>query len=408
MQKSIKYLGLISYWAIVFIPFSIAIAPGVTNTFIGFLFFSFLVKKILKKEKLFIVTALNLPFLLLMGVSLVSFINSVDYTASFRGMEKLIINALLFLICAEEIKDRKHVSRIILSVIFGASLASFDAIWQVNFGKDFIRGNEPILNIGLTRATAAFPDANVFGVYLSAITPLIIGLALFYFKGREKIAIILAAGLATTGIILTFSRGTALGLYVGVLFISICRRSKIVALSLIAFLLIFPFILPKTIKDWAKIGHYNPIVFMCNTDRISIYKNSVNMIKHHPIIGVGVNTFSKNYFKYKLPEPDDARSGDSMYAHNHFLQMAGEIGLVGLGVFLWLLFRLFRKSMLIYRSLKDEYFKVISLSVTACLIAFLINGLTETSLYYSRVSMIFWYFIGFTLALGRFTDGKKA
>ena len=408
MQKAIKYLNFVSYWAIILIPFSIAIAPGVVNTFIGFLFVSFLARKILTRERLFITTPINLPFLLFMAVSFVSFINSVDYGASFRGMEKLVISALLFLICAEEIRDRRHINRIILSVIFGAALASFDAIWQVNFGWDFIRGNEPIINIGLTRATAAFPDANVLGVYLSAITPLIIGLALFYFKGREKIAMILAAALATTGIILTFSRGTALGLYVAVLFISICRRSKIITLSLVILLLAFPFILPMTIKDWAKIGHYNPIVFMCNTDRISVYKNSVNMIKHHPIIGVGVNTYSKNYLKYKLPEPDDARTGDFMYAHNHFLHMAGEVGLVGLGVFLWLLFRLFKKSMLIYRSLKDEYYKVLSLSVAACLIAFLVNGLTETSLYYSRVAMIFWYLIGFVLALGRFTDGKKA
>lgn len=408
MQKAVKYLKFISYWAIILIPFSIAIAPGVVNTFIGFLFFSFLAGKILNRERLFVSTPINLPFLLFMVVSLVSFINSVDYGASFRGMEKLVINALLFLICAEEIRDRKHMNRIILSVIFGASLASFDAIWQVNFGKDFIRGNLPIINIGLTRATAAFPDANVFGVYLSAITPLIIGLTLFYFKGREKIAMILAAALATTGIILTFSRGTALGLYVGVLFISICKRSKIVSLSLVILLLVFPFILPRTIKDWAKVGHYNPVVFMCNTDRISVYKNSVNMVKHHPIIGVGVNTYSKNYLKYKLPEPDDARTGDFMYAHNHFLQMAGEVGLTGLGIFLWLLFRLFKRNMHIFRSLKDEYYKILSLSIAACLIAFLVNGLTETSLYYSRVSMIFWYFTGFTLALGRFTDGKKA
>jgi len=407
MQKAIKYLKFISYWAIILIPFSIAIAPGVVNTFIGFLFVSFLARKILTRERLFITTPISLPFLLLMVVSLVSFINSIDYGASFRGMEKLVISALLFLICAEEIRDRKHMNRIILSVIFGAALASLDAIWQVNFGWDFIRGNEPIINIGLTRATAAFPDANVLGVYLSAITPLIIGLALFYFKGRKRITTILAAALATAGIILTFSRGTALGLYMAVLLISICRKSKIMTLSLVILLLVFPFILPRTIKDWAKIGHYNPIVFMCNTDRISVYKNSVNMIKHHPIIGVGVNTYSKNYFKYKLPEPDDARTGDFMFAHNHFFQMAGEIGLVGLGVFLWLLFRLFKKCMHIYKSSKDEYYKILILSIAACLVAFLVNGLTEASLYYARVAMIFWYFIGFALALERFTDGRK-
>ena len=61
----------------------------------------------------------------------------------------------------------------------------------------------------------------------------------------------------------------------------------------------------------------------------------------------------------------------------------------------------------IYKSSKDEYYKVLILSIAACLVAFLVNGLTEASLYYARVAMIFSYFIGFALALERFTDARK-
>ncbi len=407
MQKLIKGMDFMAYWAMVLLPFSIAIAPGLTNTFMGFLFFGFLVKKILKREQPFISTPINLPFVLLLAVSVLSMINSVDYSASFRGMQKLLLNALLFLVCAQEVKDKKHIQKIFISIVLGAALSSFDAIWQVNFGKDFIRGNEPIINIGLTRATAAFPNANVFGIYLSAIAPLIIGLSLFFFKGKQKLVMLFFAVLATVGIVLTYSRGTALALYVAVLFMSIVRKNKVITWALVALLLIFPFILPKSVKEWAKYWHYNPVIFMCNSDRISIYRNTFNMIHHHPVIGVGVNTYSKNYAKYKLPEPADSQTSDFMYAHNHFLQMAGEIGLVGLAVFLWLLSRLFKNGMSTYRLLKDEYFKIFSLSIVACLIAFLVNGLTETSLYYSRVAMIFWYLTGLSLAMGRFSHENK-
>jgi O-antigen ligase len=407
MQKIIKYLEFIIYWSIVAIPFSICIAPGFTHTFMGFLFLSFIIKKILLKEKLFIKTPISLPFLCLIFVSVISFKNSIDYYASFRGITKLIQDALIFLICAEEIKDRKHIQLIILSIVFGATLASVDALWQIKFGKDFIRGRELIENIGLKRATAAFPDANVFGVYLSAITPLIIGLALFYFRGTKRAIMLLASALATAGIILTYSRGTALALYISVLMISLCRKSKLISTILLVILLIFPFIMPQNIKDWAKEVKYNPMVFMCNTDRISIYKNTINMIKHHPVIGVGVNTFCKNYLKYKLPGSDNAPTSDYVYAHNHFLQMGGEIGLLGLGIFLWLLFSLFKKNIFIYRDLKDEYYKITVLSISACLVAFLVNGLTETSLYYSRVAMIFWYLVGFSLAFDKFIYAGK-
>jgi len=82
--------------------------------------------------------------------------------------------------------------------------------------------------------------------------------------------------------------------------------------------------------------------------------------------------------------------------------MAGEIGLVGKGIFLWLLYGLFRGCVFIYGRLKDYQFKVILLSLIACMIAFLVNGLTESSLYSSRVSSIFWYLIGFSLAFKKF------
>jgi len=113
----------------------------------------------------------------------------------------------------------------------------------------------------------------------------------------------------------------------------------------------------------------------------------------------------KNYKKYKeLPEYRNVITADFMYGHNNFLHMAGEIGLLGLAIFLWFLYRLFRLNIAAYRKLKTGYLKDISLGLILCLLAFLINGLTESSFYYSRVALIFWYLVGFSLALIKFCD----
>jgi O-antigen ligase len=407
MQGIIKYLDLAIYWLIVFIPFSIAIAPAIVHTFIWVTVFLFLVKKIVKKEKLFINTPLNLAFMCLIFISVISIKNSVNFGDSIHGIVKLLHNAMIFLICAEEIKDKKHIEKIIISICAGASLISIDALWQLISGRDFIRGNALQSAINLVRVTASFPNPNVMGVYLSAITPLIIGLTLFYYRGREKIIMSFVSLLAVMGIFLTFSRGAGLGLYLSILFLSIARKNKTILVILIVILLVFPFIMPKNIKVWVKEINYDPLVFMFNYDRISMYRNSLNMISHHPLVGVGVNTFTRNYLKYKLPEPENAKTSDAIYAHNNFLHMAGEIGLLGLGCFLWILFNLFKTGIWLYQNLKEEYLKIVAISLIACFIAFLINGLTETSLYYSRVAMIFWYLIGLSLALIKFSDGHK-
>lgn len=404
MQILLNILDFIIYWSIVIIPFSVAIAPALTFTFIGFMSFGFLLKKLIKRERLFISTAINLPFLFLILAAVLSFGNSLYYKESFRGIVKLLQNSVIFLICAEEIRDTRHVKRIIASIIFGASLASFDAIWQMVFGHDFIRGNPTIIHIGnLRRATAAFPHPNTLGVYLSITATLIAGLSLYYFRGRKHFFMLLTSALVVAGLALTFSRPAALAFYLCILLTGIIKKRKIIVGMLLTILLLIPFIAPKDIKNWVKGIGFHPVVLMCNYDRISIYRNTLNMIRHHPLIGVGVNTFSRNYRFYKLPEAKGAQTGESMYGHNNFLHMAGEIGLMGLGVFLWLLFRLFKKCGQIYRNVSDEYIKVISLCLAVSLVAFLLNGLTETSLYSPRVAMIFWYFIGLSLSLDKFS-----
>lgn len=370
-------------------------------------------KKFLKKEKFFFHTPLNWAFSALFVASLISLRNSIDMHASFLGLVKLFKYALIFLICAQEIRDTRQIKRIVLSIVLGASLVSIDAIWQFVSGKDFIWGNPlktlwdtPAYVMNMARASASFPDANVLGNYLAPIIPLIIGLALFYYRGKAKILIFSASFLALIGITLTFSRGAGLGVYLALLFMGIVKRQKVLIIVLIGALLLCPFLMPKSIKNWAKAMHYNPTVLMFNPERLSLQRNTLNMISHHPFVGVGVNTFIENYEKYKLPEPEDAKTPNKRYAHNIYLQMAAEIGFLGLGIFLWFLFLLFHQGIIVYHKLHDAYLKTVALSLLAGCTAFLINGLTETNLYHPRIVMMFWYLIGFSLALKKLSSEK--
>lgn len=388
-------------------PFSVAIAPAIANTFIGFFSAFFIIKKLITRKPLSCDRLAIFFFLLFLVVSVISFRNSVSLEVSFRGITKLLKYILIFLACSEEIRDKQHVSRIIISICCGVCLAAIDALWQMAFGYDFIHHIAIQAAIGLPRPTAGFPNPNVFGIYMTSLTPLVFGLALLYFKGKKRLFMFFPAILGATGIYLTLSRGAGLAIYSALLFLCLAGKKKLFAAGLIAILLIYPFVMPKNIKQWAKEVNYNPMVLLCSEERISIQNNTINMIKHHPFIGVGVNTFSRNYGKYKTAEAEKyAHTPDTIYAHNIYLQMAGETGLLGLGAFLLFLFQVFRRAFKTLPRLNDNYLRTIALSLIACMIAFLINGLTETSLYYSRVAMIFWYLIGLSLALGKFVHPK--
>ena len=405
MDKIIKSLDYIIYGSIILIPFFVSIAPAPVNILMGSLIISFLTKKVLRKERLFTHTPLNIPLLLLFLITCLSLINSINYFDTLKGGAfRLIGYILIFFVMVEEVRDPRHIKMIVFAISAGIILASFDSIWQVLTGRDFIRGYAPVINIGLVRATAAFKDSNILGIYLSAFAPLIFGLGLYYFSQKKKAVMWGLSFIALVGILLTYSRPTLLAIYVVLFFLGVARKDKILISLLIIFTLLSPFLLPKSVKKWAKDVEYNPLRFMCNDDRLAVYRNSFNMIKDHPFIGLGANTFMKNYKKYREPvEYRNIVTKDYMYAHNNFLHMAAEIGLIGLGIFIWLLYKLFMECKNIYKRLDNHYLKIVSLSLSACLLAFLVNGLTESSLYYSRVAIIFWYIMGLALALNKFT-----
>jgi len=404
----INVLEFILYWAIVLLPFSVAISNGMSNTFLGFIAAAYFIKKIVKREHPFINTPITLPFLLFLVVAFISMRNSVSLGDSWHGITKFLKYGLIFMICAEEIRTIEHLKKIIVSLACGILITSIDGLWQLRFGWDFVRGEKVQSSlIELARPTGPFPNPNVMGIYLSLIAPLIIGLTLYYYKGRELISWSFISILAAVGIYITFSRGSGLGLFFSVLFLALMRRHKVILSLLLAALLIFPFVMPKNIKNWAKMANYNPIVFLLNQDRISMYMNATNMISQHPVIGVGVNTYAKNYGHYKTKKAEAyAHTLDTAYAQNNFFQMTGEMGLIGLGFFLWMLWLLFRELLRYYRKSKDTYLQIVALSLVACFIAFLINGLTESSLYYSRVAAMFWFFVGISLSLRKIVYAK--
>ena len=167
----------------------------------------------------------------------------------------------IFYIVKEEVRDKAQINKILWALILGAVLASSNGIFQVLTGRDFIRGYQPILNIGLLRATAAFKDANILGIYLSAIVPLILGLGLYYFQGDKKGYHHSYKPFSVDRNCLDlFPAYIAGGIYSLIIF-RLSQKSKALLSFLLIFTLASPFLLPKSVKEWAKEVEYNPLTF---------------------------------------------------------------------------------------------------------------------------------------------------
>lgn len=120
-----------------------------------------------------------------------------------------------------------------------------------------------------------------------------------------------------------------------------------------------------------------------NSQRIEIWKASLESIKQHPLLGVGIGNFpvvlKQNIFL--------ARAGSS--AHNIYLHIAAEMGILSLVTAVWFLWLVFKKSYDNFISTKDP-FLVAYFAATILFVPWvLIYSLTDVALFDERAFLLF-------------------
>jgi O-antigen ligase len=358
------------------------------------LLFTFIVKRIAGKKPDFLNSPLNIPFMLLILISLLSFVNSVNLHSSLQGITKLFKYGFLIIALVNEVKDREHIKKIIIASLFGLMLASLDGIYQFIFGVDFFRHKPYDTIIGLVRLKAAFPHTNIFAGYLALFLPLCAALFFWQAKGAKKLFLGLISLAGFFCLVFTFSRSAVFGSWLAVFLAAIAKKSKVIIAVFIALLLAAPFLAPKGIRDWTK-ETSSLAEFLLNKERMPLYETSFNMIRRHPVVGVGVNTYCLNYQKYKLHDTSEETADTNWYAHNSYLHMASEIGIIGFLVFISLILILLIGWFRFYLKERDAFLKIGSLGIALGLFAFLVHGLTESNLYYPKIAVLFWFQVGF-------------
>ncbi len=121
-------------------------------------------------------------------------------------------------------------------------------------------------------------------------------------------------------------------------------------------------------------------------DRLSIWQTSLNMIREHPVNGIGANAFRKAYPDYA--EVDDvwqAKQGVAMHAHHWILEVLAETGIIGLIIVLFALYKLFY-------FVKNNYHQHYSWAFMIALISAFLPLTSTYSIFASFWSICIWFF----------------
>jgi O-antigen ligase len=173
-------------------------------------------------------------------------------------------------------------------------------------------------------------------------------------------------------LLFSYSREAYVGILVGLLFLGLVRQ-RWVLIALVAFLLSWQSLVPTSVQERILMT-YDKNEQQLDTsaqDRVALWDDAMNMFRQNPVLGVGYDTYQWQH-----------RVGIYTDTHNYFLKVLVETGVLGLMFFLFILAKMTRLGMKLYRSAQDPFLQSIGLGfalLMACV--FVVNFFGDRWLY---------------------------
>ena len=413
-DKIVAILDKTIEWSLYILVFSIPFSKTVIEGCILVAFIGWVIKKILLKDLRLKKTPLNTLLFIFLAINLISFVNA-DFKLLFaRAMvTKCLKYIILYFIVIETMDSKTKFKNLLIMASLSAVIVMIDGFLQHYFlHQDLIRLYPSFKYAPLTDAsphrgfpTGPFPFPNDLAAWMLIV--LMPVLSLFIWGARElRTKFSLGAFLFPFLFLfyLTNARSAWLGFFASfflILFI-LAKKLFIVFVILLLVAAIILLLLPreKTV---------NILGLSSLQDRFYMWRIGWKIFMEHPIIGNGLNM---SFLKFQEHREDEWKDKKGSYFHNGFLQMAAEIGIIGLLVFLLIIAKAFASAGTGFfktlnpimkpvpaRDSHNAFHRAFTLGLAGGLLAFIIHSFFDTNLQSLPLIILFWFSLALLMSL---------
>lgn len=294
--------------------------------------------------------SISIPVLLYLVLSGISAFRSADLSLSFSVFILMIRSYVAFLFFANIINTRADLSVVVVALICGVMLQSFVGGLQYVSGGSFLKGvfgvpetafrTQMQGTFALSRVGGTIGHPNALAKYLCFCIPVFIACTFSMPNSTVKKLAGLAAAAGGMTLLLTLSRGSwvALGVALCFLFYEIfkCKfasRAKSIV-TVVVCIAVFAGITLTVFKDVRTRLFEDD--YGAAQARFPMALIAANIIRDHPVTGVGLNNYTRVMQAY-----DNTREWQAYHfphpVHNSYLLIAAESGIPALIAFLWLI-----------------------------------------------------------------------
>jgi len=244
------------------------------------------------------------------------------------------------------------------------------------------------------RATSFLGSDNSLAAYLNLVLPF--ALACYVLgKGKWKRLGGWTFGLGCVALVTTQSIGGTVAFFsILVLAIFCFARSRTKKLALLAALCVLGYLF-YVLRPILNPAHTEEAIGSDAAGRLLLWITAWNYFVHSPLIGVGWGNFTDLYgFDIPILQP-------GMYAaHNTYLQLLAETGLLGFVAFFSLVVQSWRQAWSQLRSSVDFFDRALAFGVLGALLSVLVHGFLDYLLE-SQIATLFWVVLALLVASGR-------
>ncbi len=354
------------------------------SSLLGLVILIFTALLIFKNRAKFKKIKLIIPWLLFLGINLISFIVSFSLFASFEELARLLTIFSLFISGFLLVKNSQELTRLVKIIIFSSFIPIGVGFYQLINGSGLREGNE-------TRLLGTFSHPNMFAFFLCFI--IVLTVFIYLNNSNKKISSLFYGFLMLLSLFtlfFTYTRGAWLVAVIFIFIIGLLYYRRFL-FSIAVLLFIFYLFVPSFKERVTTL--VNPDPYGSITWRLDLWQDGFDYFKQKPIIGYGSGTASLVIAHNRNP-----RLGSSE-PHNDYLRLALNTGVLGLVAYLNLIAILLISLLRQFFKQKNAKLKMFNLfllafGVALYLMSFGDNILNDTSLQWS-----FWTLVGALLAV---------
>jgi O-antigen ligase len=224
------------------------------------------------------------------------------------------------------------------------------------------------------------PSSHVM-TYSGILLPLSV-MMLFLWWRQRKWWQLTACVLSTLTLLLTFTRSVWLGWAVAVAVVVLATRARL-AFYAMPFVILFITFMPLDL--FSRLISTFDLQQSSNFDRIRMLQAGVEMIRDHPVFGVGLTNVKETYSLYRK---HDAPRPRPPHLHNNVIQLWAERGILGLLSYLLLLALFFRECIAGWKGPRHVWAEVgIAVAVSLMVAGLFEFNFGDTEVFYMMLNL---------------------